>query len=158
MTECQIPEKVIKDLAFWHGRRYFRSAFPTEFDRRIPRRNRAKLLDLLKDSHELITGIYFDLNTSKELAEEQAYRVKIYMTVDPDDWERPELRTTAMELAGEFQATVDCAGIEVDECEPVSEDDLDLYTVSRSIRFDQFDFLSAEMEGDEEQQQEREAQ
>jgi hypothetical protein len=143
ILNCELHPQLVRNLAFWHGRRYFRSAFPTGFDRRIDSRTRAKLHALLEGTHSLFMGIYFDLDPRKEILEDEEYNLKIYMVVDPEKMKNPSIRDEVSNIATQFESTLSsCPGINIPECEPVAADGLDLYTVSNSISFDQFDFLS----------------
>lgn len=146
-VECQLAPRAIRNLAFWHGRRYFRSAFPTAFDKRITRERREALLSLLEGTHELVMAIYFHLSTREELPDDKSYRTKIYLVVHPDDWHDANTRKDAIEFATAFEPLISCDGILVDECEAVPSDELDLFTVTNSLAFDQFDFLSSTPEG-----------
>jgi len=147
-VDCRLSTRATRNLAFWHGRRYFRSAFPTAFDKRITEERRDALLALLEGTHELITGIFFHLNTRDELPNQKQYRAKIYLVVHPDDWQDVNTRKDVVDFATAFEPLISCEGIIVDECEAVPSDRLDLYTVSNCLAFDQFDFLSSPAEGE----------
>lgn len=142
LLDCTISKRQAKTLAFWHGRRYFRSGFPTEFDRRLKAKKKA-LLAILKEKGQAISGIYFGLNTERELGPEEVYSVSVAITVAPEDWEESAIRSDASRVATELEAILGtCEGVDVSGCEAFPSTEVDLYTIESSMRFDEFDFLS----------------
>lgn len=136
-------------MAVWYGRRYFRSAFPTEFDHRVKGRKKA-LAKLLKNKAQSISGIYFRLNTLRELGAGEDYSVSIYLTVRPNHWAVQSVREAATAFATELETLIaGCEDVKVDVCETLPTTEIDLHTIEASMRFDSFDFLSAAEESEE---------
>lgn len=139
---CTFDSDAVRTLAFWFGRRYFRSAFPESFSKRITPKQQRKLKKLIRGTHEVVTGIYFRLNTFDELPEGQPYCISVYVTSDPGDWADAEKRKALYVFADSLEAILASDSIVVDTCDPVPETDFDLHTASHSLRMDSFDYLT----------------
>ncbi|MCY3809574.1 MAG: hypothetical protein OXG58_09175 [Gemmatimonadetes bacterium] len=124
-------------VAEWLAKRYIRSAFPTEFDRRWSGKSKA-WRRLLKRHSPWIQGVYLRLHTLRELGGDTPYRCHLLLATPSEvgslvDW--PKTRE-AIERAfagfwDELRPTIECEPVEV-----VTTDLITLDDISRYQRFD----------------------
>lgn len=74
--DCSVPVDQIRTLVEWAARRYTRSAFPDEFNRRI-RKAQVGFKKVLADNGAVISGVWLALNSSSELAAGEPYRIGV---------------------------------------------------------------------------------
>ncbi len=127
----------------WLGRRYYRTALPTEFNERS-RPAQRYLGEKLKKVGGPITSIYLQIDPrEEELGELQRYRVYAHLTVRRVTWESP----TGMETALKAQAAVEaaflsCNGIEFLGAQVIPEAEFSLEDVQECARWDYSDYTS----------------
>jgi hypothetical protein len=127
----------------WLGRRYYRSALPTEFNERC-RTAQNFAAEKLKKRGKLITCIYLQLDPRyEELDESQEYRVFVHLTVLPETALSPELLEQALEAQSTFEkAFARCDGINLLGVQVISEAEFSLRDVRECVRWDHADYIS----------------
>lgn len=76
----RLPRKERRLLAEWVAKRYIRAAFPNNFNSRFEKTTR-KWIKLLRKNSDWIQGVYLDLHTLDELADEKQYRCRILVAI-----------------------------------------------------------------------------
>jgi hypothetical protein len=127
----------------WLGRRYYRSAFPTEFNERC-RPAQIFAAEKLKKQGKLITSVYLQLDPRyEELDGSQKYRVFVHLTVLPETANSPEPLEQALEAQSLFEkAFARCDGIELLGVQVISEAEFSLRDVQECVRWDHSDYIS----------------
>jgi hypothetical protein len=127
----------------WLGRRYYRSALPTEFNERCrPAQELAS--KQLKKHGRLITAVYLQLDPRyEELDSLQSYRVYVHLTVAPETLEAPGLLQQALKAQAVFEtAFAKCTGVELLGVQLISESEFSLRDIQQSARWDNSDHIS----------------
>jgi len=127
----------------WLGRRYYRSALPTEFNERCrPAQN--SVAEKLKKHGELLTAVYLQIDPRDEdLDPGEPYRVYAHLTVLPETADSPELLARALAAQSFFEkAFAKCEGIELLGVQVISEADFSLRDVRLCVRWDHSDHIS----------------
>ena len=129
-------------LGKWLGKRYQRSAFPDEFNRRL-RKTRSRLESLSKQPEGRdITAILMMLDTDEELSSDRSYKVVVWFACRSRSFENPKIRVAVEKYAQEFADTMDsCGGIEIQEHEVKQHLDITLEDLEVMKRFD-YDYRS----------------
>ncbi len=129
----RLPPREGRLVAEWLAKRYIRSAFPTEFDRRWSVRTRG-WRKLLKRHSEWIQGVYLRLNTLRELAADESYKCHLLLAVPLSQSELPEWPETRETIEQAFlafwqqlQADIKCLGVEVLPTNRITLADIELY-------------------------------
>jgi len=127
----------------WLGRRYNRSAMPTEFNERC-RPAQQLIADRLKKRGELITGIFLQIDPpDEELGPDAKYKVFAHLTVAPETAADGKLFDRALLARNAFEAGfAKCEGIEFIDAQIVSEADFSIYDLRRCTRWDLSDYIS----------------
>jgi hypothetical protein len=128
-----VAGRPLRIIVEWLAKRYFRAAFPSEFDRRW----RAKFKNwetLLKKNSEWIQGIYLSLNTPDELTDGQTYRCTLIVAVPANNtknpkWaaERNRLTDEIEEIWQQFEPGIVCDGADVLGTNEVTLADIEPY-------------------------------
>jgi hypothetical protein len=127
----------------WLGRRYYRSALPTEFNERCrPARDFAT--QKLKKQGKLITSVYLQLDPRyEELDEDQKYQLYVNLTVLPKTVNSPDLLKQALEAQSVFEkAFARCDGIDLLGVQVISDAEFSLRDVQECVRWDHSDYIS----------------
>ena len=127
----------------WLGRRYYRSALPTEFNERC-QPAQSFVAEKLRKYGRLITSIYLQLDPRyDELDPSQSYRVFVHLTVQPETAESQELLRQALlaQLACQ-KGFAKCDGIELLGVQIVSEAEFSLRDLQQCVRWDHSDHIS----------------
>ena len=133
----RLPPREGRLVAEWLAKRYIRSAFPTEFDRRRSGKSKA-WRRLLKRHSSWIQGVYLRLHTLRELPADDAYKCALMVAIPRTKRELPEWLETrdAIERAfTEFWRRLRPAI----ECELVEVVTTDLITLDDIARYQRFD-------------------
>ena len=127
----------------WLGRRYYRSALPTEFNERC-RPAQGFVAEKLKKHGAIITAVYLQIDPRyEELRADESYRVFVHLTVLPETASSPELLRKALLAQSSFEkAFARCQGIELLGVQIASEDEFSLRDIQQTVRWDQFDYIS----------------
>jgi hypothetical protein len=127
----------------WLGRRYYRSALPTEFNERC-RPAQGFVAEKLKKHGALITAVYLQIDPRyEELIEGESYRVFVHLTVLPETADSPELLRKALLAQSLFEkAFAKCQGIELLGVQIASEEEFSLRDIQQSVRWDHLDYIS----------------
>jgi len=127
----------------WLGRRYYRSALPTEFNERC-RPAQSFVAEKLKKHGELITAVYLQIDPRyEELGPGDFYRVFAHITVLPETADSPDLLEKALVAQSFFEkAFARCEGIESLGVQVVSEAEFSLRDVQLCVRWDHADYTS----------------
>ncbi len=149
LTDCKpdpsrtFDRENVRRVCLWIARRYVRAAFPDAFNERAkPTLDslKKKSSDLYKQS-DLLTGIYM-LLTEAELGPDEDYKVVVCGTMRVHDFEDPERRQVAQLILDLLESTLGlCQGIEIEDCQLKSEQDMTLDHLRTWKRWD-FDVLS----------------
>jgi len=124
----------------WIAKRYDRSAFPTEFNRRL--RGAKKLSRTLESGGGWIEDLYVSV-VDDELPEAQPYDIVLRAVLRVEDFGTPERRAQADHCLQELVGMLDdLAGISVLDAAVVSEAEFTLDDLRRTKRWD-FDWLSS---------------
>lgn len=79
-SAIQFSAKSVEEVSLWLSRRYDRTAFPDEFNRRLEDRRKA-LRKFQKLAGDALIGIYVRLSTFEELAEAEPYELIFRMVM-----------------------------------------------------------------------------
>jgi len=132
-----LPEKEGRLIAEWLAKRYIRSAFPSAFDARW--RERMKEWTRLLEKHTAsIQGVYLQLDTLKEVAEEVPYHCDLIIAVparlrNEPNWAsvREAIDSAVEGFWNQFQPRILCEGVQVQ-----GTDELTLASLDGYQRFD----------------------
>ena len=132
-----LPDRDRRLVAEWLAKRYVRSAFPTAFDLRWRRKQKAWLA-ILNENSEWIQGVYLRLSTLDELPPESTYRVRLILAVPHakrtnSGW--PTVREKIETAAEDFWSGVHPA-VECEEVDVLGTDEITLSAIERYQRFD----------------------
>jgi hypothetical protein len=127
-------------LSKWIAKRYIRAAFPDAFNKRY-KPDKKKIRSILKDSEELLTGIYI-LMEDDEKPDEEDYKIVL----------RATMQNSVFEVSGQKEVAENCivkvaqvmnaaSGISVVDYDIVAEQEFSLTDVANFKRWD-FDDLS----------------
>lgn len=127
----------------WLGRRYYRSALPTEFNERC-RAAQSFVAEKLKKHGDLITAVYLQIEPRyEELGAGNSYQVFVHLTVLPETAQSPELLAKALRAQSFFEkAFAKCDGIELLGVQVISESEFSLRDVQLCVRWDHSDYIS----------------
>lgn len=132
-----LPDRERRLVAEWLAKRYVRSAFPTAFDLRWRRKQKAWLA-ILNENSEWIQGVYLRLSTLDELPAECTYEVHLILAVPrakrrSAGW--PTARERIETAAEDFWSGVHPA-VECEEVDVRGTDEITLSAIERYQRFD----------------------
>lgn len=135
-----LPAAAKRLVSGWIAKRYDRSAFPTEFNRRI--RGAKRLTRTLEAGGGWIEDLYVSV-VDEELPEPQPYEIVLRAVQRVEDFEAPERRAQADHCLQELEGLLnDIAGVSVLDAAVVSEAEFTLDDLRRTKRWD-FDWLSS---------------
>ncbi|MDD3179479.1 MAG: hypothetical protein PHQ04_03925 [Opitutaceae bacterium] len=141
-AECAVPPEEIRTLIEWVARRYTRSAFPDEFNRRIKKAH-VGFKKVLTDNGAVISGVWLALNPFAELAPGEPYRIGVRVAMTVEDYGDAAKRDQANTVVNALElGFTDCEDIEVERADFVSEADFSLSDLRNLARFDAYDYLS----------------
>jgi hypothetical protein len=81
-SPCNESEEETKDLLIeWIIKRYNRTAFPDNFNKRIDKNKKKEIQELLKNYLDDICGLYVQLSTFEELDDRENYAINLYVLV-----------------------------------------------------------------------------
>jgi hypothetical protein len=141
----------LDDLTEWLARRYTRSAFPDEFNRRLAaaRSFIKKGKRLFERQGEGVWAIFMRLDTPNELSEDSSYRVIVRIVTSTrlvsEPSERMRLEDVLLEPFVELLGQV--PGIEVVDYDLVDMNEFSVAEATTMIRFENWDYLSNEADG-----------
>lgn len=134
----------VRRICHWISRRYVRAAFPDAFNDRVrPELNplKDKKNSVLYKQSDLLTGIYM-LVTEAELGPDEDYKVVVWGTMRVQDFEDKERHQVAQQILDLLESKLGrCQGIEIEDCQLKSEQDVTLDHLHTWKRWD-FDVLS----------------
>jgi len=140
-SDCYLGAENIRTLATWLGKRYYREAFPDAFNERV-RQVQSKLPKATRSSGSLLSGIYIDLDTAEELAEESSYEIQLFATMTVPDYADPVRRSEAQAVFDRILSLFDDArGVDVVNDALLAEDLVSLDDLRRLRRWD-WDYLT----------------
>ena len=125
-------------LADWFGRRYSRPALPDSFNRRI--KSQIKLLTpLLKAHHVLFRDFYLRLSTTRELPDDEIYKLKLLLVPEADVDSK-----SVQEVTSELQKILSFASPKLDivDVTILTDDKVTLRLLADYIPWDIFDYLT----------------
>jgi hypothetical protein len=143
-SHWNLKQRTIRDIKHWLARRYTRQAFPNEFERRISssKSKWTRKLFAVPEKGGLITAIFL-LVSEDELPKEEKYKVIMWLTMLPEDYNIQEKKEVVEKIAGQIADAMNnnCEGIEVVEYEVRSEANVSLEERNQLKRWD-YDALS----------------
>lgn len=84
-TTYQIDETILKNLIDWLSKKYNRAAFPNSFNDRLKEHKiTEKIKDILKNNGHDVMGLYIKLDSYKELADNEPYKILFLFMVISD--------------------------------------------------------------------------
>lgn len=142
LPEERLDTKLTEVIGRWVAKRYTRSAFPDEFNKRC-RAARGKLAALFKKHGDLILSIHIRLEPEDvELPEGEDYRMTLYGVCERYTWENQQLRASATKLVAQIGIKLaEGNGIVVDEAVLVPEHRFSLEDARNTDRWD-YDYLT----------------
>lgn len=107
-----------RHFCHWLAKRVRRTALPTEFDRRVPKKTRSAIRKLLHPLADDIHSLLIAINPNdQELVPEEDYAVQIVALMENDDYLNQQTRETVEGAMKGLEALLDkCEGIELDAC------------------------------------------
>jgi hypothetical protein len=147
-----VSNKVRRLIAEWLAKRYIRSAFPSEFDRRWRgkgSRNLKQWTELLAKHRDWIQGVYLRLNTLNELKESTPYRCHLIVAVPVRKKSDSGWAGVRNQIEQDITAfwKSHSPSIVFDGCEVLGTDEVTLADIDLYQRFDA-DWLSFADDGD----------
>lgn len=141
-SEISLNERDVTALALWLSRRYKRSSFPTEFNKRVPPKAWEKIRNVLKRDGEDVT-LFMVLNSFDELPAGKSYdalvRVIVPTAVLEDDYREQRALTVVTAIRANISA---CPGINLIDVKLESEAQFTLEDLYNTIQWDAYDYLS----------------
>lgn len=127
----------VRLITGWIAKRYTRAAFPDAFNERVASADKRVEKQLKNEHAKHITGLFLMLDPRDECDEGKDYRLVLRLTAQQSSLEdktiESRLATTVNEIG---EALRRCNGIDVLECELVSEDDFSLADLRYFQRWD----------------------
>ncbi len=140
-TGIAIDQDQLTALTKWTAKRYTRSAFPDEFNRRC-QSAAGRITKKLKAKGNLITGIFLRLSSYEELSGGETYNVILFVTALPESCEDEKIEREIIIMLGEIEYALNQSrGIVVVEAALRSEAELTLCELRQIKRWD-YDYLS----------------
>ncbi|MBN1959719.1 MAG: hypothetical protein JW841_02130 [Deltaproteobacteria bacterium] len=138
--QINIDDQNLKVLQRWLGKRYFRAAFPDEFNNRW-KNGKNKISKILRNDAENISAIYL-LGSNAELPKDKNYIIELRATMAVDDFDDFKKRNQAQNVVQQIETELNsCDGIEIAETILLSEADISLDDLKILKRWD-FDSMS----------------
>jgi hypothetical protein len=110
-SDLKLSAPDIAILSEWASRRYKRYSFPTEFNRRIPRKALEKIKRVLTSDGEDVV-IYMGLTSSEELPAEVTYDTLVRVVIPRDAMEDDFREQRALKVVAALRANLSaCAGL-----------------------------------------------
>ncbi len=132
----------LRGMIQWVADRYTRTGFPDEFVKRIEAVD-ASLKKLMKKEGGAFWRILVHLNSSEELDADTGYGMECVCAVWPEVWEDKKSREKAEAAAVTLKKLLEgCSGIELDEFEVNSTDELPLSYLHHYRPWDVFNYLT----------------
>ncbi len=144
-----LTQSQVRMLARWAARRYNRSAFPANFDRRISK-VREKIERLMKRYGTDITGTFVAfLSSDGELPQEDDYRILVQVVAEKEAFDRNLREQDMLRVKAELTTLLNqCSGIElVETVELRSESEFTLEDYFNSRLWD-YEYVSEADRGD----------
>jgi hypothetical protein len=139
-----ISDRDVAMIARWASRRYSRPSLPSAFVNRISSSVKDKILKKMKRDGEDIQYVVLALNSVEELAEDNPYRIILWVIVDPEICENDAQEQRANGVVSELRKSLSkCSGIEIEDAELRKTSEITLFDWQKLIRWD-FDFLSSD--------------
>lgn len=138
-----LDPQLVRGIARWLGKRYWREAFPDAFNARVQRVLPKVRRSLGKSGGRLLAGIYLQLSPQGEATEGQPYVIGIIGAMRDPDYTVTELRDACqrtLDRITQLFGSVD--GVDVEESELLSEADISLDDLRYYQRWDSADDLS----------------
>jgi hypothetical protein len=132
-----VSKRPLRVIVEWLAKRYFRAAFPTEFNERWRRRYK-EWETLLRRNSGWIQGIYLRLDTLEELAPDKPYRCELIAAVPAERTRGPQWAEERFRLTDELEKFWQQfkPGIVCDEVDVLGTDEITLDRIERYQRFD----------------------
>lgn len=128
-------------LVNWVAAKFNRAAFPDSFNKRLET-SRKDIHKIAKKSGRHLSGVYFALSTLEELNDGEQYSLMMLGLMEPDKYSDQDLRNRCSEAITKISTKINsCIGIEVEDYQVRSEDEISLHEISQFARFP-FDYLS----------------
>ncbi len=141
-SDLKLSAPDIAILSEWASRRYKRYSFPTEFNRRIPRKALEKIKRVLTSDGEDVV-IYMGLTSSEELPAEVTYDTLVRVVIPRDAMEDDFREQRALKVVAALRANLSaCAGINLIEVTLESRADFTLEDIDSTVEWDEFEYLS----------------
>lgn len=141
-SSCVIPLGSLRGLIQWVAERYTRAGFPDEFVKRIEAID-SKLKKLMKKEGKAFWRILVSLDSNEELKAGSDYGMDCVCAVWPEVWEDDSDREKAKAAADKLKKLLEsCGGIELDEFEVNTTDELPLSYLQSYRTWDVFNYLT----------------
>ena len=136
----RLAPETVKLLVRWVARKYFRAAFPDNFNKRINRKTEDKIKRLLSKSKGQLKEIHINVS-SKELKDSDDYKVLILCVGEAESAEGGTYEAT-LQIGTDLEKLLDsCDGIKVVKCEVRFPDEVTLEDLEPMDRWD-FDSIT----------------
>lgn len=140
-TQQILLKDVVRQISLWISKRYFRAAFPDNFNNRINKKAQEAIRNRLKKDSEEITAIYISVSDD-ELESDEVYQIIIRATMQLEAYKNTDLHRKSQETIDIISAKLSqCEGIDVIESYVVSEAEVTVDDLRLLKRWD-YDYLS----------------
>jgi hypothetical protein len=137
-----IPSGTLKGMIRWIADRYTRTGFPDEFVKRTKSIEKP-LIKLMKSEGSAFRGILVGLDSFDELPAKAEYVMDCVCVVHPEIWENIAARKKALATGETLTALIkECQGIQLDNFEVDSSDEIPLSYLDRYRSWDVFNYLT----------------
>ncbi len=135
-----VAEPQLRVVLNWLGKRYTRTAFPDGFNDQL-RKASAKIKGALKKKQHLFSDVLLSVQPFRELNQGEHYQVVLNLMMDESAYNDEEALNQADTVAKRIRSIMEASGIEVVQCEAVSETELTLADFKLMQRWD-YDYLT----------------
>lgn len=135
-----ISDKNLEVIIAWLAKKYSRAAFPDAFNDRIYKnKTKNKIITILKKNGKEILGLYIRLNTYKNLADNESYKIALYMLLSD---EAGNCNVDFQNILGRIVQEIDkIPTIQVPDYAPLTLDEMTARDIATMDYWD-FDYLS----------------
>jgi hypothetical protein len=140
-----LPTEEIKAIVHWFAQRYERPAFPNNFNKRLSKKTKQIIVQILREFGHLVSGFYIAC-PNEELPDDMLYDILLYVVMSDEDFENAEKFIVCEKISKQIFEAVrkQSNGITITNSENlcISEKEISLHDLRYLKRFTSFDHFS----------------
>lgn len=138
----RLSDDTVRLLVRWVSRKYFRAAFPDNFNRRIDRKTEGKIKKFLSKSAGQLKEIHINVS-SEELREDEVYKIAVLCVGDPEHANETDSHQATLRIGDDLEKLLShCDGIEVTTCDVRFPNEITLEDVDPPVKRWDFDSIT----------------